>query len=95
MVGYCATNYIMNHHTRDEFESKISESTAQNALSKDLRVQSCKKAVIQTSGMNEVNVYEFNCTAGNETLLIYINCDTAQEEHIYIVMKSENGTLVL
>lgn len=95
IVGYCATGYLMSHTDRELRTPKISETTAQMSLSKELKVKSCKTALIPTSGQNEVLTYEFLCEAGNETLLVYINCETAQEEQMYIVLKSENGVLVM
>ena len=44
---------------------------------------------------NEVLTYEFRCTAGERTVLVYINCDTGLEEQIYIVIKDDNGVLVI
>lgn len=95
IVGYCATGYLMSHTDRGELSPKISESTAQSVLSDELKLRSVKKALIPTSGYDEVLTYEFTCEAGNETLLVYINCETALEEQMYIVMKSDDGVLVM
>ncbi len=95
IVGYCATGYLMSHSERETRTPKISVSTAQGSLSPELKVKSSKTALIPTGGYDEVLTYEFTCEAGNETILVYINCETAQEEQLYIVMKSENGVLVM
>ena len=95
IMGYCATGYLMSHTERDLKSPRISQATAQQSLSKALKVKSVKTALIPTSGLHEVLTYEFTCEADNETLLVYINCETAQEEQMYIVLKSENGVLVM
>ena len=95
IVGYCATGYIMNHTERDIKLPKISQQLAQQSVSKNLKVQSCRTALIPTAGKNEVLAYEFTCTAGNETVLVYINCETGLEEQIFIVLSSDNGMLVV
>ena len=95
IVGWCATGYLMSHTQRDLKPPKISESTAQQSLSPELKVRSCRTAVVPTKGASEVLTYEFTCEAGNETLLVYIDCETALEEQMYIVMKSDSGVLVM
>ena len=95
ITGWCATGYLMSHTERELKAPKISQATAQGSLSPELRVRSCKTALIPTGGVGEALTYEFTCEAGNETLLVYINCETAQEEQMYIVMASENGVLVM
>ena len=95
IVGWCASGYLMSHTKRSLSGPKISETTAQLSLSPELKVKSCKKALIPTGGYNEVLTYEFLCSSGNETLLVYINGDTALEEQLYIVLKGENGMLVM
>ena len=95
IVSCCASGYIMNHTKRDLDAPKLSEDQARSKLSRDLSVQSCRLALIPTAGKNEVLTYEFRCTAGERTVLVYINCDTGLEEQIYIVIKDDNGVLVI
>ncbi len=95
VVGLCTTGYLMSHTQRNIQPPKISEAEAAQMLSPELKVKSCKKAMIPTGGLNETAAYEFSCEAGNEQLLVYINCETGLEEQIYIVMTGENGVLVM
>ncbi len=95
IVSYCATGYIMNHTDRNIKQPKISQQLAQQSLSKNLKVKSCKTALIPTAGKNEVLTYEFTCTGGNDTVLVYINCMTGLEEQLYIVLENPNGILVI
>ena len=52
--------------------------------------------MIPTTGLNEVETYEFLCTGDNdEQVLVYVNTQNAQEEQILILIESENGTLTI
>lgn len=95
IVNYCATGYIMNHTDRKLSKAALSEEEAQKKLSPALTVESAKTALIPTAGKNEVLCYEFTCSHGNNTVLVYINCDTGFEEQIYIVLQQDNGVLVV
>ena len=95
IVGYCATGYIMNHTDRGEQNPNLTESEARQSLSPLLTVEKSKVAVIPTAGKNEVLTYEFTCSSGNDTILVYINAETGLEEQIYIVLQQDNGILVV
>lgn len=95
IVGWCATGYIMNHHERENAKPSITEQEARKSLSSLLAVEGSKTAVIPTSGRNEVLCYEFTCSSGDDTVLVYINCETGLEEQIYIVLQQDNGILVV
>ncbi len=95
IVSFCATGYLMNHTERELKQPKLSQQVAQQSLSQNLSVQSCKTALIPTAGKDEVLTYEFTCKGGNETVLVYVNCMTGDEEQLYIVLENENGVLVM
>ncbi len=95
IASYSATGYLMNHTERNIKKPKISKQLAQKSIGSNLTVKSCKTALIPTAGKNEVLAYEFDCTAGNEKVLVYVNCETGLEEQIFIVLESDNGVLVM
>lgn len=95
IVGLCTTGYLMSHTEREMQPETISQAQAQQSLNSDLKVKSCKRSVIPTGGLNEVDTYEFTCEADNEQLLVYVNTETGLEEQIYVVMTSDNGVLVM
>ncbi len=95
ICGWCATGYIMNHTERETRIPAIDESEARQSLSDALTAESVKLAVIPSSGNNEVFCYEFTCKSDSDTVLVYINTDTALEEQIYIVLQQDNGVLVV
>lgn len=95
IIGYCATGYIMNHTDRNIGKAKLTQDDARQSLSSVLTVEKCKTALIPTAGKSEVLAYEFTCSSGNDTVLVYINADTGLEEQIYIVLQQDNGVLVV
>ena len=96
VVSYNATGYLMNHTQRDAPSKVISKQTAEKSLSKYLKANNCNMAVVPTGGLNETLCYEFECTGENEDkVLVYINATTGLEEQIFILLSSDNGTLVM
>ena len=89
------SGYLTNHtdrafavpdHTSDEAATKISS---------DLEIEKTSMTLIPTDGGGEVRCYEFLChSEANEEILVYINVQTLEEEQIYILLKSDGGTLV-
>lgn len=96
VVSLDAKTYLTNHIERADFSPKLSTSDCQKLLSKYLTVKSVKQCVIPKENGSEVQCYEFLCTSrdtGDDTL-IYINCDTGNEEDIMLLLYTDNGTLV-
>lgn len=87
--------YLTNHtdrafatptHTADEASAKISS---------DLEIKKSAVTLIPTDSGKEVRCYEFLCGGeDNREILVYINMQTLAEEQIYILLKSDGGTLV-
>lgn len=96
IVYYNATGYIMNSHPRDLPYPTLTQQQAQKRVSPLLDVESCQLALIPLSDGKEVLCYEFKCTSeDDETLLVYINVGTGEEENIFILMQSDNGVLAV
>ncbi len=64
-------------------------------INSDLEVEKTSITLIPTDGGGEVRCYEFLCRSesGGE-ILVYINTSTLEEEQIYILLKTDGGTLV-
>lgn len=89
------TGYIFNHTNRENLKATISEEKAKENLSKDMKVESTRLAVIPTDSNNEVLTYEFKGTIEDKTFLIYINAKTGKEENILILLETEGGLLTI
>ncbi len=87
--------YLTNHTSR-AFE--IPTQTAEDAMAKissDLMVEKTAITLIPTDSGGEVRCYEFLCRTESESeILVYINVQTLEEEQIYILLKTDGGTLV-
>lgn len=96
VVFYDARGYLTNHQTRELQTPQVSEDEARAILSPNLTVQSVQRVVIPTSGLNEVEAYEFLCTSDtDEKVLVYVNTQNGVEEQILILLENENGTLTI
>ena len=94
IVFYEARGYIMNHKART---LKVPVHTAEKAaeiISPHLKIKSTALAVIPSGGQNELYCYEFLCEGDQgEEILVYVNTETLAEEQIYILLKTDGGTL--
>lgn len=96
VVFFDATGYLMNHIDRGVINEFKNLEKAKGNVSKRLTINKINKAFIPTSGQNEVACFEFECTGeSGEKVLVYINEKTGLEEQIYIIIDSDNGTLVM
>ena len=89
------TGYIFNHTKRNNLIPTITQEQAKANLSKDMKLEKTRLAIIPTNSNNEVLTYEFKGTIEDNTFLIYINAKTGKEENILILLKTEGGLLTI
>jgi len=89
------TGYIFNHTQRADLIPTITEMQARELLSKDMKLEETRLAIIPTTSNNEVLTYEFKGSIEDNTFLIYINAKTGKEENILILLKTEGGLLTI
>ncbi|WP_164668746.1 germination protein YpeB [Virgibacillus doumboii] len=82
LLGLTARNYFMNHKKRDIPEPKISKKEAKDKVNPDVQINEEHLAVIDNDVGEEVLVYEFLGTMGNETYRIFINAMNGSEEKV-------------
>lgn len=94
VLSFDATGYIYNHHDRSIAEPSISKEAATNSVSPSLEVIGVQLSIIPTDWEAEQYCYEVHCKAQNgQELLVYIDCTTAEEKDILILLYSDNGVL--
>ena len=87
--------YLTNHTERAFETPKFTVDEAATKISSDLEAQKSSITLIPTDAGGEVRCYEFLCnTQENQEILVYINVQTLEEEQLYILLKSDGGTLV-
>ncbi|MFR5875428.1 MAG: PepSY1/2 domain-containing protein [Eubacterium sp.] len=96
VVSLDAKTYLTNHIDRAQFSPKLSAAECQKNLSQYLTAHSIKQCVIPKENGTEIQCYEFLCTSKDtgEDTLVYINCNTGEEEDIMLLLYTDNGTLV-
>lgn len=95
IVSLEARGFIMNHHIRDAYTYKSSETAAKKIINSELAVESVNKALVADDALNEIYCYEFVCKASDGgNVIIYISDETLKEENIFIIIHTEGGTLV-
>ena len=87
--------YLTNHTDRAFQVPEYTSDEAMQKINSDLEVEKTSITLIPTDGGGEVRCYEFLCRSesGGE-ILVYINTSTLEEEQIYILLKTDGGTLV-
>lgn len=96
IISLESRGYLMSHKSRELPKPAISMADAKAKLQEGLIVEKENKAVVPTSGANEVFCYEFLCTnQDGQKVLVYIDTQTGQEESMFILIESENGTLTM
>lgn len=87
--------YLTNHTDRAFKTTEFTSEQAMEKISSDLEVEKSSITLIPTDSGGEVRCYEFLCRGEeNQEILVYINVATLEEEQIYILLKTDGGTLV-
>ncbi|MCD7847463.1 MAG: germination protein YpeB [Oscillospiraceae bacterium] len=96
IIGYDARGFLMNHVERNLAEPTFSETECQSKLSPMLTVTGSGLAVIPSDSVEEKLCYEYKCqsTDGN-TVLVYVNTETGEEEDILILLETEGSVLTI
>ncbi len=94
IVFFDARGYITNHKEREINEPIHTLEEAQALIDSTLIIKSTATALIPTSGGYEKLCYEFLCKSKDDReILVYINAETLAEEDIFLVFKTNGGTL--
>ncbi|MBO7519150.1 MAG: germination protein YpeB, partial [Clostridia bacterium] len=90
------TGGYLTNHTLRAFESiETSPEAAEEVISKLLDVGGVSVALIPTDGGGEVRCYEFACkNEDGGDIMVYVNVKTLEVEQIFILLKTDGGTLV-
>lgn len=95
IIGLDARNYLFSHVERDLGEPAIPLEEAEAKVSPKLEIGSRELALIPITPQTEKLCYEFKCTMGEDSYIIYINAEDGSEEQVFRIIDSEDGTLVI
>lgn len=87
--------YLTNHTLRAFEGIETTPEAAKSVISKLLTVNGISIALIPTNGGREVRCYEFACKNEDDgDIMVYVNVKTLEVEQIFILLKTDGGTLV-
>lgn len=93
-VSVDAAGYLMNHTERKFTGRDKSVGECRRNISDELTVISSGKAVIPLETGKEALCYEFHCKDDDgQEALIYVDCKTAAEKDIVLLLYSDDGIL--
>ena len=87
------TGYLNNHTERTIETPAISMEEAKSSLNKNLEITSEGLAIIPTQWKTEIFCYEFKGKVDDTDFLVYINCETGEEEDILVIIETPDGIL--
>lgn len=94
IMSFDATGYVYNHHNRKAFTPTITEAQAVAKINDTLTIIDTQLCIIPTDWKTEQYCYEIHCkTEKGQELLVYIDCDTGEEDNILILLYSDGGVL--
>lgn len=95
IIGLGTEGFLINHHKRDIDKPQITENEARQRISDTIKIKNTRLAIIPTAGGKEVLCYEFETEFGNDTYLIYIDANNGKEVEILLMVRDDEGTLVI
>ena len=95
VVGMDARNYLFSHVDRRLQAPAISAHEAEARVSPQLEIQSKALALIPLTPETERLCYEFKCTLGGDSYILYIDAQDGSEAQVFRIIDSEDGTLVI
>lgn len=100
VIGLEASNYWMNHTTRERLHPKMDKDAAQLNISDRLSVVSARLCVIPVNdglggGRTEALCWEFDGTFSDNRYLVYIDTETGDEIRVLKVVLGGGGVLTI
>lgn len=95
VTGLDANNYLMSHTERTLSEPLLTKEEAMENLTKDMKVQKTRIALIPLDNNTEVLCYEFTGVVEEKDYIVYINAESGREEDILMIQHTNEGTLVM
>lgn len=90
-----ASGYLFNHTDRAFSSPAYTSNQAAETISTSLTVEDTKMVLIPSDGGSEIRCFEFLCKGQNdEEILVYVNVMNLVGEQIFILLKTDGGTLV-
>lgn len=94
IMSFDATGYVYNHHNRGALKESVNRAQAESTLNGYLEIIDTRLCIIPTDWQTEKYCYEIHCkTDEGQELLVYVDCETGEEDNILILLYSDGGVL--
>lgn len=94
IMSFDATGYIYNHQNRGTLKESVNRAQAESTLNGYLEIIDTQLCIIPTDWQTEKYCYEIHCkTDEGQELLVYVDCETGEEDNILILLYSDGGVL--
>ncbi|MGI6168908.1 MAG: PepSY1/2 domain-containing protein [Christensenellales bacterium] len=95
VIGFDFWNYLMSHQGRALDQPALSVEDARSFISDNLNVESeGRLALIPMEDNSETLCYEFDGMYDERRFIVYINAMTGEEENVFLIIDTDNGTMV-
>jgi spore germination protein len=96
IIGVESEKYLVAHEVnRSISKPKVTQEQARNKVSKRLKIDSTKLAVVPTETNKEMLCYEFKGTYKEDTFIVYINAENGEPQRILKIINTPNGKLTM
>jgi germination protein YpeB len=96
ILGVESEKFLVAHDENRNIETpKITAADAQTKVSKRLKVDSTRLAIIPTETNKEVLCYEYSGSYNEDRYIVYINAQTGFEQRIIQIINTPNGELTM
>ena len=95
IMGMEASGYFNCHRQRSIPAPVLLEGEAMEKLSPVLEIKSVSLALIPITVNDERLCFEFKCTYGGDSFIVYVNALTGVEEQVFRIIDSDQGQLVV
>ncbi len=95
VFGMEATNYYLNHTSREISKPQLSKAEVKQAVSGRMDIDSVRLALIPKGNDKEVLTYEVAGEIDGQKYFVYINAVSGAEEQIFKVVQTNEGSLLI
>lgn len=96
IMGLEAEKYLVTHiENRQIPKPKVTQEQASRKVSKRLKIENTRLAVIPTDTNNEVLCYEYKGTYNDDTFIVYVNAENGEAERILKIVNTPNGQMTI
>ena len=95
ILGIETEGYLNSHTDREFNKVNLTIDEARDKINSNLEILSEGMAIIPTEWKTEILCYEFKGKVDNREFLVYINCETGEEEDILVILDTPGGTLTV